>query len=85
MAQIKCDAETHALAKRLAKLTGKSLNVTVKHAVQARLDQVEKSLGMSRRVDELDRIVLACAKLPRRDQRSADEIIGYDNWGVVGT
>ena len=85
MAQIICDEETHALAKRLAKLTGKPLTETVKRALQARLDQVEKSLGTSRRVDELDRIALACAKLPRRDQRSADEIIGYDNWGVAGT
>ena len=84
MAQIICDEETHALAKRLAKLTGKPLTETVRHALRARLDQVEKSLGMSWRVDELDRIALACAKLPRRDQRSADEIIGYDNWGVVG-
>ena len=85
MAQIQCDAETHALAKRLAKLTGKSLPEAVRHALQARLDQVEKSLGISRRVDELNRIALECAKLPRRDQRSADEIIGYNEWGGFGT
>ena len=85
MAQIKCDAETHALAKRLAKLTGKSLPEAVKHALQARLDQVEKSLGKSRRLEELNRIALDCAKLPKRDQRSADEIIGYNEWGGFGT
>ena len=31
--------------------------------------------------DELDYIALQCAKLPRRDQRSADRIIGYDKSG----
>ena len=78
------DAETHGLAKRLATLTGKSLTEAVRHALQARLEQVEKSRGISRRVEELDRIALDCAKLPRRDQRSANEIIGYDTLGIFG-
>lgn len=37
---------------------------------------------MTSRIEELDRIAPYCAKLPRRDQRSADGIIGYDDWGV---
>lgn len=76
------DPKIHALAKRLAKLTGLSQTDAVRDAIQARLDQIEKSRGTTRRLEELDRIALHCAKLPRRDQRSADEIIGYDNWGV---
>ncbi len=36
------DADTHALAKRLASLTGESLTKAVKHAIQAKLAQVEK-------------------------------------------
>ena len=78
------DAETHVLAKKFATLTGKSLTEAVKHAIQARLEQVEKPHGISRRVEELDRIALDCAKLPRRDQRSANKIIGYDTLGIVG-
>ena len=77
------DPKTHALAKRLAKLTGLSQTDAVRDAIQARLDQIEKSRGTASRVEELDRIALLCAKLPRRDQRSADEIIGYDNRGVA--
>ena len=76
------DAETHALAKRIAHLTGESLTRTVKHALEARLEQLKILKGTTSLVEELDHIALQCAKLPRRDQRSADEIIGYDAIGL---
>ena len=76
------DAKTHELAKRIANLTGESLTKTVKHALRARLAQLETWQGSTSRVEELDRIALQCAKLPRRDRRSADEIIGYDERGL---
>ena len=76
------DADTHALAKRLASLTGESLTKAVKHAIQAKLAQVEKTQSAAPLADELDHIALQCAKLPRRDQRSADLIIGYDKSGL---
>ena len=37
------DPETHALAKRLANLTGESLTQAIKRAIQQRLAQVEKT------------------------------------------
>ena len=76
------DADTHALAKRLASLTGESLTQAVKRAVQERLEQVEKTRRASRLADELDHIALHCASLPRRDGRSAEQIIGYDERGL---
>ena len=76
------DADTYTLAKRLASLTGESLTKAVKHAIQARLAQVEKMQGTAPLADELDHIALQCAKLPRRDQRSVDQIIGYDKSGL---
>ena len=78
------DADTHALAKRLASLTGESLTkaVKVKRAIQDRLAQVEKTQSGSRLVDELDHIAVHCANLPRRDRRSADQIIGNDERGL---
>lgn len=33
-------------------------------------------------VEELDRIAMRCANLSARDERSADEIIGYDEYGL---
>ena len=76
------DAKTHALAKRLASLTGESLTTAVKHAIQAKLQQVERTKGGAPLADELDHIALHCAKLPRRDWRRADQIIGYDESGL---
>lgn len=76
------DDDTHALAKRLASLTGESMAKAVKRAIQERLAQVEKMRGGPPLADELDRIALYCARLPRRDERSGDEIIGYDESGI---
>ena len=76
------DAETHTLAKRLASLTGESLATAVNHAIQPKLAQVEKVQGGPSPADELDHIALHCANLPRRDKRSADQIIGYDETGL---
>ena len=76
------DADTHALAKRLAGLTGESLTKAVKRAIQERLAQVEKTREAGRLAGELDHIAVHCANLPRRDRRSADRIIGYDERGL---
>ena len=76
------DDDTHALAKRLANLTGESMAKAVKRAIQEKLAQVEKMQGGAPLADELDRIALYCARLPRRDERSGDEIIGYDESGL---
>lgn len=76
------DTYTHALAKRLASLTGESMAKAVKRAIQEKLARVEKMQGGTPLADELDRIALFCAGLPRRDERSGDEIIGYDESGL---
>ena len=76
------DSETHALAKRLASLTGESLTRAVKLAIQQRLAQVEKTHSTTGLADKLDEIALHCAGLPRRDRRNAEQIIGYDEWGL---
>ena len=76
------DTETHALAKQLASLTGETLTQAVKQAVQERLARVETGQPANRLTDELDHIALQCAALPRRDKRSAEQIIGYDERGL---
>lgn len=76
------DIETCALAKRLTNLTGESLTQAIKQAVQERLVRVEKCRASIRLADELDHIALHCAGLPRRDKRSAEQIIGYDERGL---
>ena len=76
------DPHTHLLAKRLAGLTGESLTQAVRQAVQERLTRLERIRETTSLADELDRIALHCARLPVRDARSAEEILGYDDRGL---
>lgn len=72
----------HALAKQIAVLTGESMTRVVTEALQEKLARVEKAKGRGGLVEELNRIALCCARLPRRDDRSPEEIIGYDDLGL---
>lgn len=76
------DNDTHDLARKLAGLTGESLTKAVKHAIQDKLEQIEKTQSRIRLADELNHIALHCSNLPRRDRRSAEDIIGYDGNGL---
>ena len=76
------DTETHQLAKKLAGLTGESLTKAVKHAIQDKLTIVEQAKSANRVADQLDQIALHCANLPRQDNRTSEEIIGYDDDGL---
>jgi antitoxin VapB len=77
------DAETDRLAREVAALTGETLTEAVRKALVERLERERRrhrdDKGLSERLDEIAR---HCASLPDLDTRSADEIIGYDAFGV---
>ena len=54
----------------------------VTQALKEKLAQLEKARDRIGLADELNCIALHCASLPRRDDRSLDEIIGYDDRGL---
>lgn len=74
------DAER--LAATLARLTGETKTEAVTRALRDRLARVRAERSRRRLADELDDIGLHCARLPVRDARTADEILGYDEHGV---
>lgn len=80
------DPQAHKMALELATLTGKSLTDAVKMALQQTLDQVKANQQTSPQsrplVERLNEIALRCAALPNYDDRSADEILGYDDHGL---
>lgn len=78
---IKSDS-AHALAKQIAALTGESMTRVVTEALQEKLARVKKTKDQGGLVEELNRIALHCARLPRCDERSPEEIIGYDDLGL---
>ncbi len=78
---IKSDS-AHALAKKIATLTGESMTKVVTEALQEKLARVEQAKGRSGLVEELNRVALHCAGLPKRDDRSPEDILGYDDLGL---
>jgi antitoxin VapB len=75
------DAETDRLARRLARLTGESITKAIRTALQERLEREERQHGRPS-VEQLMAIVRRYASRPVIDDRSPDEIIGYDERGL---
>lgn len=76
------DERTHKLARQLARLTGESMTRAVAVALEERLDREKAKRGRAGVAKRLMEIADQFAKLPVLDDRSADEIIGYDEFGV---
>lgn len=76
------NTETEKLAEALAKLTGETKTEAVTQALRDRLARLRRERSQRRLVDELDEIALHCARLPVRDSRTPDEILGYDEHGL---
>ena len=85
------DRETEEVVRQLAKRTGRSITETVKQAAAAELrrmdaDHAERVARMTpEQLAKLRRIKAICkeaAALPVFDNRTPDEIIGYDENGI---
>lgn len=79
--------EASRLAAEVAALAGENKTEAVILALRERLQRLRQRQNTtpearSRLVDQLDRIALRCASRPIQDQRSSDEILGYDNSGL---
>jgi antitoxin VapB len=74
------DAE--ALARKVSAMTGENLTAAIVTALRERLKRLEQTKQSDSLADQLDAIAQRSAELPVIDQRSADEIIGYDDQGV---
>ncbi len=80
---IKDDA-THRLAKQLSSLTGESMTKAVKVALEERLKREAAKRGRGSVASSLMEIGRRCSARPVLDDRSAEEILGYDRDGLPG-
>jgi antitoxin VapB len=78
---IKSD-EADQLARELVAETGESLTTAVTEALRARLHEVRRSRRQLAR--RLLAISEEASRLPRADERSDEQIIGYDEHGLPG-
>lgn len=77
---IKTD-EADALARELAEETHESLTQAVTVALRERLERVRTHNRMDI-VSSLDRLSIEYSHQPTRDDRPAEEILGYDDVGL---
>lgn len=77
------DPETDSLARQVASLTGETLTQAVRRALRERLRQEKLKRGEGPELAKaLGEIAKRCAALPVLDDRSEDEILGYDENGI---
>ena len=72
----------HRLVRELAGLTGESMTSAVTRAVEERLEREkarQNRAGVAKRLMEIGR---RCASRPLLDDRTPDEILGYDEDGI---
>lgn len=77
------DVGADRLARELAAETGESITVAVTIAVRERLDRLRGAVPRERRRQELTQIARRSAGRRVRDQRRADEILGYGPNGLL--
>ena len=73
---------TEELAATLARLTGETKTQAVTTALRDRLERIRRRRTGRGLADELDEIALHCASLPVLDERTAEDILGYDERGL---
>ena len=76
------NAEAERLAEQVTALTGETKTLAVTRALRDRLDRLRNRRSGRRLADDLDEIARRCASLPVIDDRSPEEILGYDENGV---
>lgn len=77
------DPEADRLAREVARLTGETITQAVVTSLRERLKSVERSPAeIEATVEDAMEIVRHAASLPVLDNRSADEILGYDEIGL---
>jgi antitoxin VapB len=74
--------EADRLARELAATTGESVTEAVLEALRERLRRERTKASAPRLRDRLRAIRERCAGLPVLDDRSPEEIIGYDHRGL---
>ena len=76
------NAKTEKLARELAAESGGTITQAITQALEERLVGLRGRSTALDLVEEILKISKRCSAIPDRDQRSADEILGYDSVGV---
>jgi antitoxin VapB len=76
------DEKTYALARQLADQRGQSLTRVVHDALEREVRRLALTQKPAERLEEIHSIIDRIAGRKARDNRTADDIIGYDENGL---
>ncbi|MGQ2908768.1 MAG: type II toxin-antitoxin system VapB family antitoxin [Aliihoeflea sp.] len=76
------DRETEKLARQLAERTGETITVATKRALEERLRRTGSDARKAALLEDLEAIRMRLSARPVLDNRTPDEIIGYDENGL---
>jgi len=74
--------ETERLARLVAKQTGESLTDAIEQALKERLERLHRRQRAAVLVEQMHEMARRVKALPVLDERSPDEILGYDETGL---
>ena len=76
------DSETERLARRLAELTGENITTATRRAIEERLRRLGDQARKNTLLEDMAEIRGRWSRMRSVDDRSAEEIIGYDEHGM---
>jgi len=74
--------EAERLAREIASKTGESLTAAIQKALEERLERLRSQSRSQILASQLEEILRRVDRLPILDERTADEILGYDEHGL---
>jgi antitoxin VapB len=76
------DPETERLARNLAEVTGENITTATKRAIEERLRRVTNQSRKAALLEDLAEIRRRWSAMPLLDERTSEEIVGYDEHGL---
>ena len=76
------DPETEKLARALAARTGETITIATRRALEDRLKRMGSQAKRSALLEDMEAMQRRLSVLPVIDDRSDEEIIGYDENGI---
>ena len=71
-----------ALARQIASMSGESITQVIIHALENHMERLRGQRTYPDTVNEIMAISSRCSSIPELDNRSTDEILGYNKIGV---
>ena len=76
------DPETERLARSLARLTGENITIATKRAIEERLRRLGGHSRKATLLNDMAEIRRRWSEMPVADERTAEEVLGYDEHGL---